>query len=173
MNLPPYHTFPEISLESLILKHVEQDDIQDLLEISFYDGKAAATLEEAILMQNRIDTDYQNGNSIHWCIMNKTTRKVMGTLGYYRGFENGTGELGCVLKPAFRGKGIMTEAIQLATEFGLTTMGLENVMAITTKQNTKAIRLLERLSFTKTKELENDDVEYRILRSASRNINPV
>lgn len=161
MNLPPYHPFPEITAGNLILKQVEPDDIKHLVEISFYDAKPAQTVEEAIVMQNRINADYQNGNSIHWCIIDKTTREVMGTLGYYRGFNNATGELGCVLKPAFRGKGIMTSAIKLAAEFGLNTMGLEKVMAITTKQNAKAINLLERLNFVKTKELEDNEIEYQ------------
>lgn len=30
--------------------------------------------------------------------------------GYYRGFENASGELGCVLLPQFRGQGFMTSA---------------------------------------------------------------
>jgi ribosomal-protein-alanine N-acetyltransferase len=160
LHLPPYPVFPEIVSEYLVLKQVEPDDIKHLVEISFYDAKPAQTVEEAIVMQNRINADYQNGNSIHWCIIDKTTREVMGTLGYYRGFTNATGELGCVLKSAFRGKGIMGAAIKLAAEFGLNTMGLQKVIAITTKQNTKAINLLERLNFIKTKELGDNELEY-------------
>lgn len=160
-NLPPYATFPEITSGDLILKEVAPDDIKDLVEISFYDGKPAQTLEEATVMQNRITNDYQEGSSIHWCIMDKATHEIMGTLGYYRGFENGTGELGCVLKPAFRGKGIMSKAIKLAAEFGLSNIGLKKVIAVTTKQNTKAINLLERLHFIKVKKLEDDELEYR------------
>lgn len=160
MNLPPYDTFPEISAGDLILKEVTADEVKHLVEISFYDAKPAQTLEEAMVMQNRINADYKNGNAIHWCIRHKLTGEVIGTLGYYRGFENGTGELGCVLKPAFRGKGIMTQAIKLAAEFGINTMGLQKVIAVTTKQNTKAIGLLERLNFKKIKELD-DELEYQ------------
>jgi [ribosomal protein S5]-alanine N-acetyltransferase len=165
VRLPPYDIFPEMSSGDLVLKQVEPNDIQDLVEISFYDAKPAQTLEEAIVMQNRINADYQNGSSIHWCIMNKTTGRVMGTLGYYRGFANNTGELGCVLKQDFRGQGIMAAAIKLAAEFGTDTMGLKAVVAITTKQNIKAINLLERLHFIKIRELEEQEVEYRFQKS--------
>lgn len=167
LNLPPYSPFPEITSSDLILKEVTPNDIKNLIEISFYDGKLAQTLEEATAMQNRIIDDYKDGLSIHWCIMDKATHEVMGTLGYYRGFENETGELGCVLKPSFRGKGIMSEAIKLAVEFGLNNMGLKKVIAVTTKQNTKAINLLERLQFIKVKELEDNSLEYRYQNSNS------
>ena len=164
LHLPPYATFPEIIAGDLILREVKPDDMNALMEISFYDAKPAQTQEEAATMQSRINADYQSGTSIHWCIVDKATQQVMGTLGYYRGFENSTGELGCVLKPAFRGKGIMSKAIQLASEFGLNNMGLKKVIAVTTRQNTKAINLLERLNFVQVNVLEDDGLEYQYQR---------
>ncbi|REG99469.1 hypothetical protein [Flavobacterium aquicola] len=55
-------------------------------------------------MQNKISLDYQNGNSINWEIANKLTNKIMGTLGYYCGFDKRIGELGCVLNQNFKDK---------------------------------------------------------------------
>ena len=84
----------------------------------------------------------------------------MGTVGYYRGFKNGTGELGCVLKPEFQGKGLMTEAMKLAIEFGINEMKLRKIGATTSRENKPAIQLLKRLSFVKAKDLDDDGVEY-------------
>ena len=55
----------------------------------------------------------------------------------------------------------MTTAIKLAIEFGLNDMGLTKIMAITTKQNIRAIKLLERLNFIKTSDLQDDEMAYQ------------
>ncbi|MCC6459263.1 MAG: GNAT family N-acetyltransferase, partial [Saprospiraceae bacterium] len=133
-----------------------------LLDIMFYDGQPAQTLGQALGMQAKIDPDYQNGDSIHWGIVDPSNGAMMGTVGYYRGFPQQSGELGCVLKPAFRGRGVMTRAIRLAAGFGLDEMGLSRVMAITTAENTPAIRLLERLNFTKTADRGGNKIEFQL-----------
>lgn len=163
MNLPPYLIFPEVSSESIVLRQVATDDLKDLIEISFYDSIPATSLKDAAAMQEKIDLDYQNGSSIHWGIANKQTNEMIGTVGYYRGFENGIGELGCVLRPNFRGKGYMTTAIKLAAEFGLMNMSLKKVIAITSPQNDKTIKLLERANFIKTADLPEDEIEYQFV----------
>jgi ribosomal-protein-alanine N-acetyltransferase len=58
-------------------------------------------------------------------IADNLTNKIIGTCGYYRGFEKGAGELGCVLLPQHRGQGYMTSALLLAIEFGLNTIGVK------------------------------------------------
>ncbi|MES2592206.1 MAG: GNAT family protein [Bacteroidota bacterium] len=163
MKRPPYDKFPEIISDTIVLRQVETEDIKELIEISFYDSRPALTVEDATEMQNKINLDYKNGSSIHWGIADKRTNKIVGTLGFYRGFDKGIGELGCVLKAEFRGKGFMTSAMKLATEYGLNTIGLTKITAITTKQNSNAIKLLERLRFIKTKDLQEDEIEYEFV----------
>lgn len=162
MKLPPYDFYPSISDEKIMLRQILASDIQDIIEISFYDSIQAKTIEEATEMQKKIDNDYRNGNSIHWGILDKTTNNIVGTCGYYRGFNKGIGELGCVLLPQYRGHGFMSLAMQLAINFGLNTIGLMRVKTITTEQNDKAIKLLERLSFIKISNLQNNEVEYEL-----------
>lgn len=163
MNLPPYNKFPEIDSETIILREIKDSDLKDIVEISFYDAMHASTVENAKEMQDRINQDYQNGTSIHWGIANKQTNQIMGTLGYYRGFDNGIGELGCVLKPEFYGKGFMTTAMKLAAEFGLNHMRLTKVISITDKNNNSAIKLFNRVGFVKTTDLEENEIEYQFV----------
>ncbi len=160
MKLPPYQNFPELISDTLILRQIVKDDIESIVEISFYGALPALTVEDAAEMQKRINLDYQNGSSIHWGIADKKSNEIIGTVGYYRGFKNGSGELGCVLKPEFQGKGLMTEAMKLAIEFGINEMKLRKIGAITSKENKPAIQLLERLNFVKIKDLDDDEVEY-------------
>jgi len=111
-------------------------------------------------MQDKINKDYLNGNSIHWGIADNLTNKIVGTCGYYRGFDNAEGELGCVLLPQYRGQGFMTAAMLLAVDFGLNNIGLKRIWAITGRENKHAIKLLERLNFIKTADLDNNEIEY-------------
>jgi [ribosomal protein S5]-alanine N-acetyltransferase len=151
-NLPIYPNFPSLNGRKIILRQVLAMDISQLKEVSFYDGKRAKTIKEAFEMQERINQDYENGETFHWAILDKNTGDIVGTCGYYRGFTENTGELGCVLKAKFRGQGYMTEALSLAIKFGFETMKLQKIVAITTKSNTKALQLLTRLNFEKIEE---------------------
>ena len=160
MKLPPYDIFPCIASDKISLRQVQTSDIKDLIEISFYDSIQATTLQQATEMQAKINKDYFDGNSIHWGIADKLTNKIVGTCGYYRGLDKGEGELGCVLLPQNMGQGFMTLAMQLAIDFGINTIGLKRVWAITTKENYRAIKLLNRLNFIKVADLSNDEIEY-------------
>lgn len=162
MKLPPYPHYPNLKGERISLRQIAQSDLKDIVEISFYDAIQATTVEIAAEMQAKIDEDYRAGNTIHWGIIENATDKITGTCGYYRGFENGEGELGCVLLPQFQGKGYMTTAMSLAIDFGLDEMGLKRIWAATNKENLQAIKLLERLHFKKVGELPDDEVEYEI-----------
>ena len=163
MRLPPYDVFPSFSDDKIMLRQVQFSDINDIIEISFYDSIQATTLTQAIEMQAKIDEDYSNGNSIHWGIADKLTNKIVGTCGYYRGLNKGEGELGCILLPQFRGQGYMTFAMLLAIEFGVNDIGLKRIWAITTKQNEKAIKLIEKLNFIKIADLDDNEVEYELI----------
>lgn len=159
LKLPPFAIFPTLNGEKIILREVRSEDLEALREISYYDGKQAADIGEAKEMQSRIDVDYQAGNSVHWCIVERETGLVLGTCGYYRGFKDGSGELGCILLEQFRGKGFMISALVLAMDFGLQSMGLSSLRAVTSIQNLKALSLLNRLGFEKVAEV-NGDVEF-------------
>ncbi|MDO8365523.1 MAG: GNAT family N-acetyltransferase [Saprospiraceae bacterium] len=160
MKLPPYDTFPNLSGNNILLREIQYSDLKHIVEISRYDAIPAKNVEEAAAMQEKINQNYKDGNSIHWGIADKSSNTIVGTCGYYRGLDKGEGELGCILLSQFMGHGYMTAAIQLAIQFGLNDIGLKRIFAITTQQNDKAIRLLERIGFVKIADLEDDEIEY-------------
>lgn len=162
MKLPPYPVFPVLASATVLLRQVLPTDAASLFEISFYDALPAQNAREAAEMQEKINADYQNGSSVHWAIVRVATNEVAGTLGFYRGFAGGSGELGCVLKPAFRGQGLMAEALRLAIGFGFGEMQLAHVTATTTRPNGPAIRLLERLGFRQAAALPGDELAYAL-----------
>lgn len=147
MNLPPFDLFPELQNERIRLREAHEDDVLSLLEILTYDGKSAETLEEGRNTLARIHQNYLDGDTVNWVIEETETNEPVGFVGYYRGFENGIGELGFVLKAQFRGKGFMSPALRLAAEFGIEQMKLTQVIAFTKPSNEKAIILLNRNEF--------------------------
>lgn len=163
MKLPPYDNFPTIADDKILLCEIVTSDLVDLIEISFYDGLHAKSLEQAATMLSKIKNDYSEGNSVHWGIADTINNKIVGTCGYYRGLNKGEGELGCVLLPQYQGKGYMTSAMLLAINFGINTIGLKRIWAITSQDNSGAIRLLERLNFIKVTDLDGNKVEYELL----------
>jgi ribosomal-protein-alanine N-acetyltransferase len=162
MKLPPYDKFPQVSNNKVLLRQIGYSEVGAIIGISFYDSIQAKTLQEAIEMQVKIEEDYKSGNSIHWGIAGRSTNELVGTCGYYRGFDKGEGELGCVLLPQFRGQGYMTSALLLAIEFGLAEISLNRIKAITTKQNVKAIKLIEKLNFIKVVDLNGDEIGFEL-----------
>ena len=162
MKLPPYDLYPEIKGETIVLRQVSRSDLPDLLEISFYDGKKAGSIQEAMEMLACIEADYQNGASIHWGLVDPTTQEIVGTCGYYRGFENGVGELGCILRPQYQRKGYMKKGLELAIQFGQKDLGLNQITATTSRENTRAIKLLEGLGFDKKTDLNDLMTQYEL-----------
>lgn len=161
MKLPPYNNFPTIVGDKITLRQIVASDLVDLIQISFYDGVQATTLEQATAMDAKIKNDYNGGNSIHWGIAENLTNKIVGTCGYYRGLDKGEGELGCILLPQDRGQGFMISAMLSAIDFGLNTMLLKRIWAKTNQDNKSAVKLLERLNFTKVAEFD-DSVDYEL-----------
>lgn len=155
-NYPPYQNFPVLASSDIILREVSVNDAEEIMEISYYDGIPAARPKEAVAMQERINQDYVCGNSIHWIIVDTQSAAIVKTCGYYRGFANHVGELGYILKPCFMGKGYMTKALELAIAFGINTIGLKKIKAITEKGNINSQNVLKRLGFEK----EDQDAEY-------------
>ena len=146
-NYPPYQNFPTLLSQGIVLRQSAKADINEILEISYYDGIQATDPEEALIMLEKIQEDYLKGNSIHWVIVDRKSDQVVGTCGYYRGFANSTGELGYILKPSFEGMGYMTKALKTAISFGINTIGLHKIIAITKNDNIKSQNVLKKLNF--------------------------
>lgn len=134
----------------------------DLVEISYYDAVQAKTEAEAEEMHNKITRDYLDGNSIHWGIVDKSSDKIVGTCGFYRAFADGSGELGCILLPPFRGKGFMSDAMRLAIEFGTLEMKLKRIWAATSRENNQAINLLTKLNFFRSNIQNGDELQFEL-----------
>ncbi|MFD2969253.1 GNAT family N-acetyltransferase [Sphingobacterium bambusae] len=154
---PPYTHYPLLADERVSLREIVNEDLHALMEISYYDGQQAQNVLEAEQMLDRIRLDYQRGDSLHWAIVDTNSGKIVGTCGYYRGFANNAGELGCILLAPYRGQGYMSAALSLAIAFGQQNMALERIWAATDRSNAAAQALLARLHFVQGKSMGSED----------------
>ncbi len=139
-------SFQPLTTERLVLKKVGINELEAYMPIAYYDGVKAASLARTKEIIEQINRDCKSGESIHWGIYFE--ENLIGTCGYYRGFKDEEGEVGCILKEAFRGKGFMYEALNEIITFGFLEVRLKQVIAYTTSSNEPALKLLNRLKFT-------------------------
>ena len=142
-----FTVFPVLSSDRLVLREVLEDDAPFIVDISFYDGKAAKNERQAKAMLRKVDADVARGESIHWGVTLKIGRGVIGTCGFYRGFGEHRGEIGYVLKEAYQGQGIMTEALEQVIKYGFEHLALSEIVAYTDEDNVKSAGVLTRSSF--------------------------
>jgi [ribosomal protein S5]-alanine N-acetyltransferase len=147
MNRPPFTTFPELGSARLLLQELQPGHAAFMLDIMVYNGKPAKDIADALSMIDRIGNDYRSGNTVNWVMVERETLQPIGTIGYYRGFANVTGEIGFVMKPEYHGNGYMTEALQQAVQFGQEVLELDRIIAVTKLTNRPAVHLLERVHF--------------------------
>lgn len=131
----------------LRLRKVLVADAGSITDLCFYDGVAASNEQEAAVVLERIERDYLRGESLHWGICLEGGEGIVGTCGFYRGFEDNTGEVGYVLQAGSRGQGIMTEALELVVSFGFEALGLDRIVAHTSHGNERSIAVLRRVGF--------------------------
>lgn len=147
MVFPPFQRYPKLHSERVTLREMIEADAPFLLEIMTYDGREAKTIEDAGAMIRRIDDDYRNGSGVSWAIIDRASGQPLGTIGYYRGFENARGEVGFILLPAFEGKGYMSAALKLVVQFGSEVLQLDSIIAVTKPSNERAKNVLKRNGF--------------------------
>lgn len=138
---------PTLTTPRLTLRDARPSDAGPLLEVTYYDGRAAADVPAAAAILRRIRADQDAGETLHWVICLRGDGTPVGTVGFYRGFTGGAGELGYVLAPAYRGRGLAGEAAAAACAHGFGGLGLARIVAWTAPGNVASRRLLARLGF--------------------------
>ena len=98
------------------------------------------------LIEFYLESEHKSYN--RWGIVLKAESRLIGTCGFHRwDRRNFRAEIGYDLGPAYWGQGIMTEALRAAIRFGFEQMELNRIEAVIYVENSRSIRLLQRLGF--------------------------
>ncbi|MBL8076972.1 MAG: GNAT family N-acetyltransferase [Anaerolineales bacterium] len=153
---PAFSKTPVLSNHRITLRGLELSESAAIIDISVYNGVFAANATEAAHILEQINADIAKGESLHWGIFLNETNEIAGTCGYYRGFAENSGEIGYILKDSHRGKGLMTEAVQLLVDFGFKTLKLDKIIAYTDPSNSASVAVLQRVGFIEVQSTDGD-----------------
>jgi ribosomal-protein-alanine N-acetyltransferase len=164
---PPFFEFPNLKSNRIELREIHLEDAAAIQEILFYDQKAAANVEEAVNILKKVDLNYREGSGINWGIVIPETNEIAGTIGFYRGFDNVTGEIGFVTKEKFRRQGYTLESVLRLVEFGYQKMKLKKIIAYTNPENFASQNLLKRAGFISDLEVNKGYLKFEHVQKTS------
>ncbi len=147
MNTKVFEAFTELQTERLTLRSLDEKQLEALKEIASFKVPDATAADVRNLLE-KTETEYAAQRGITWGLYHHGI--LIGTCGYYRGFANDSGEIGYVMRAAYRRKGFMKEAVEAVVSFGFTQMELVEVTAYTRDDNLPSIELLRSFGFRAT-----------------------
>lgn len=146
--------FPTLTTERLRLRPIEPRDAEDLFltysdeeTMRFY-GQPYRSLDDALLLIEFRQADYEQRRGIRWGITRKDDDRIIGSCGFHHFDTNYyRAETGYILNRAFWGQGIMAEALSAILTYGFNEMGLHRIEAIIDIANERSKNLLLKLGF--------------------------
>jgi [ribosomal protein S5]-alanine N-acetyltransferase len=149
--------FPELRTQRLLLRPVRDADAPAILRlysdmrVMEFRGEPLFTdisqAQQLIFHWRKI---FAAESGLRWGIELRQTGTLLGTLGFKHVWkQHGRADLGYELDPAWWNRGIMTEAVDAVTNFGLGPMKLHSIEANITPGHQASQRVLEKLGFRK------------------------
>nr|WP_314897592.1 GNAT family N-acetyltransferase [uncultured Flavobacterium sp.] len=167
-----FNPFPNLETERLLLRRVDENDVNEIFALrsnpetmKYIPRPLVKTTEDALEHIAMIDAKIENNEGINWAITLKDDPKLIGLIGHYRiKPEHFRAEIGYMLLPEFNGKGIISEAVKEAVNYGFKVMKLHSIEAIIAPENHGSEKVLEKNGFVKEAHLkENEFFEGRFL----------
>jgi ribosomal-protein-alanine N-acetyltransferase len=160
--------------ERLILKPTQVEDGAFILEllntpkwIQFIGDRKVRTLEDAEnYIKNRMLPQLERLGYGNFTVINKEDNTKMGCCGLYdREGVDGV-DIGFSFLPQFEGKGYAFEASNKVKNLAFNDFGIEEISAITVKDNSSSQKLLKKLglTFEKFTRIPNDDEELMLFK---------
>lgn len=169
INFSPFHN---LETERLYLRRVVKEDVNEIFALrsdqevmKYIPRPLVKTKEEALAHIAMIDEKIDSNEGINWAITLKGNPKLIGIIGHYRiRPEHFRAEIGYMLLPEFKGKGIISEAIKEVVNYGFEVMKLHSIEAIIDPENIASEKVLQKNDFVKEAHLkENEYYDGRFL----------
>ena len=167
-----FSPFQNLETNRLIFRRIYSSDAQQILALrgnpqamKYIPRPLAITIEDALQHIAVIDSKIENNEGINWAITLKDDPKLIGIIGHYRiKPEHFRSEIGYMLLPEYHGKGIMTEAIKAAVDYGFYQMKLHSIEAVLDPRNKASEMVLQKNGFVKEAHLlENEFYDGKFL----------
>jgi len=150
-----FNPFPILKTERLVLRKLELKDAPLFFEYQsnkqnfiHVDMQIFTDISQTYKYIKEKNKGIQQNKWILWAIVDINTDRILGTISIWNfNLEKEKAEFGYGLFPGNTGKGIMTEAILQAIDYGFKDLGLKTLEAYTSINNVKSISLLKRTNF--------------------------
>lgn len=151
-----FANIPSIKTDRLILRKLAVSDCFDMYDYAklkdvteFLTWSPHPDLEYTKSYLKSLNHHYKAGSFYDWAIVLADEEKMIGTCGFTRfHLVNNSAEIGYVINPQYRGRGIAVEAAEAVLEYGFNTLGLNRIEARYMKGNTASRRVMEKLGMT-------------------------
>jgi len=160
-----------IETERLTLRLQTTDDAKFILELvndpswlKFIGDRGVRTVEDAReYIMNSIHS-YEKAGFCFYLVERKEDQSLLGICGFVKRDSLEDVDIGFAFLPKYWGKGYAYEAASATLAYGLDTLGLNRIVAITTQDNHASAKLLEKigLKFEGLVQLSNDSEELRL-----------
>ena len=148
-----FSNIPTLETERLVLRKLAVSDCFDMYEYSrkpetseFLAWSPHLDLEYTKAYLQNLKSHYALGMFYDWAVVLKGEDKMIGTCGFTNIYpQNDSAEIGYVINPAYRGRGIAAEAAKRVMEFGFFTLGLNRIEAKYMAGNAASRRVMEKL----------------------------
>jgi [ribosomal protein S5]-alanine N-acetyltransferase len=164
--------FQNLESERLLLRQITTADVNEMYAMrsnaavmKYIPRPLAKNHEEALEHIKLLQDNLEKNLGINWGITIKGNPTLVGLIGHFRiRWENFRSEVGYMLLPVYHGKGIATEAIKLAVEYGFNEMKMHSLEGIIAPENIASSRVLEKNGFVKEAHLiENEFYDGKFL----------
>jgi len=158
----PFDPFPTLLTDRLHLRRLVPADAPALLAIrsdprvnAYLNRPLPASLAEMETRIETLDGYIQKKESIMWAVSLAGETEMIGTIClWHLDAERNAAELGFEVMPEHGGKGLMKEAARAVVNFGFEKMQLSAIDGWTHRDNTASQKLMEKIGFTRSPELE-------------------
>jgi RimJ/RimL family protein N-acetyltransferase len=146
-----------VETERLVLRHFTPEDAEFILRLlnepSFHQNigdRGVRTLEQAVeyLAGGPIRSYAEHGHGLYLVARREAPDEPIGMCGLLRREQFEHADLGYAFLPEFWSRGYASEAAAGVLDYGKNSLGMTRVIAIVAPHNAGSIRLLEKLGFT-------------------------
>lgn len=151
-RLRVFRNIPVLETERLVLRKMQKTDADDM-----YDYARRAETTEYLMWNphpNRkfsyqylvyLNQRYKQGEFYDWALEYRDSGKMIGTCGFTRFDQsNSAAEVGYVINPDYRGRGLATEALRRVIRFGFDYLELHRIEAKYMDGNDASRRVMEK-----------------------------
>ncbi|MDC8104804.1 GNAT family N-acetyltransferase [Chryseobacterium sp. PTM-20240506] len=165
-----------IETNRLILRNIEETDVEDILRIRSNEEinryilrNSPKTNYDALDFILTIKRNTQNNETVYLGISYKDQPNLIGTICLWNFSEDRKiAEVGYELLPDYHRQGIMSEALDAVLHFGFNELNLQEIIATTHQDNNSSKTLLLKYNFVLEQDKKDEDFPEGIIFSLKK-----